>query len=153
MADPSGDIARRALSSMVEVPESSVPGAEDPVAQAEAAAGDYYRAAGAEEWAYTYENLDSETQALFTEEEWSDKNQWFADNGSVVYHIDSVERLGTSSGLVVEVSLRLTYGDGTTSTRATYFVYEDDTWKHRFGQEEYDLFMPDLSYEEFVAAQ
>lgn len=151
--DPSGEIARRALSSMVEVPDSSAPGTEDLEAQAEVAAGDYYRAAGVEDWAYTYENLDSETQSLFTEEEWSDKNQWFADNGEVIYHIESVERLGSSSGVVVEVSLRLTYGDGTTSTRATYFVYEDDTWKHRFGQEEYDLFMPALSYEEFVAAQ
>ena len=35
----------------------------------EAAAGEYYRAAGVGYWAYTYENLDFETQALFTEEE------------------------------------------------------------------------------------
>ena len=105
------------------------------------------------DWAYTYENLDSETQALFTEEEWFAKNQWFADNGSVVYHIESVERMGTGGEPTVEVTLRLTYGDGTSSVRTTYFVQEDGTWQHRFGQEEYDLFMPDLSYEEFVAAQ
>ncbi len=37
--------------------------------------------------------------------------------------------------------------------RTTYFVQEDGTWQHRFGQEEYDLFMPELSYEEFAAAQ
>ncbi len=98
-------------------------------------------------------DLDFETQSLFTREEWFLKNQWFADNGSVVYHIESVERLGTSSGIVVEVTLRLTYEDGSSSTRTTYFVYEDGEWKHRFGQEEYDLFMPDASYEEFVAAQ
>jgi hypothetical protein len=151
--DPSGDIARRALSSMVEVPDSADTGAEDPVAEAEAAAGEYYRAAGVGDWAYTYENLDSETQALFTEEEWFAKNQWFADNGSVVYHIESAERLGTSSGIVVEVSLRLTYGDGSSSTRTTYFVQEGGAWKHSFGQEEHDLFMPEASYEEFVAAQ
>jgi hypothetical protein len=138
---------------MVEVPDSSGPGAEDPEAQAEAAAGEYYRAAGVGDWAYTYENLDSETQALFTEEEWFAKNQWFADNGSVVYHIESVERMGTGGEPTVEVTLRLTYGDGTSSVRTTYFVQEDGTWQHRFGQEEYDLFMPDLSYEEFVAAQ
>ncbi len=47
----------------------------------------------------------------------------------------------------------LTYGDGTTSTRLTYFVYENGSWKHRFGEEENDLYMPDASYEEFVAAQ
>ena len=99
------------------------------------------------DWGYTYKNLDSETQALFTEEE------WLADNGPVVYYIDSVERLGTSSGVVVEVSLRLTYEDGASSTRVTYFVFEDGEWKHAIGQEERDLFMPQASYEEFVAAQ
>jgi len=122
-------------------------------AQAEEAAGDYYRAAGVEAWGYTYEHLDSETQSLFTREEWFQKNQWFANNGSVVYHIESVERLGTSSGVVVEVKLRLTYGDGSSSTRKTFFILEDDQWKHAFGQEEYDLFMPEASYEEFVAAR
>jgi hypothetical protein len=151
--DPSGDIARRALSSMVEVPDSAASGTEDLEAQAEAAAGEYYRAAGVGDWAYTYENLDSETRALFTEEEWFAKNQWFADNGSVVYHIESAERLGTSSGIVVEVTLTLTYGDGTSSTRTTYFVQESGGWKHAFGEEEYDLFMPEASFEEFVAAQ
>jgi hypothetical protein len=90
---------------------------------------------------------------LFTREEWFPKNQWFADNGSVVYHIESVERLGTSRGTVVEVTLRLTYEDGSTSTRTTYFVLEDGEWRHAFGQEGYDLFMPEASYEEFVTAQ
>ena len=90
---------------------------------------------------------------LFTRKEWFLKNQWFADNGSVVYHIESVERLGTSRGTVVEVTLRLTYEDGSTSTRTTYFVLEDGEWRHAFGQEGYDLFMPEASYEEFVTAQ
>ena len=48
---------------------------------------------------------------------------------------------------------RLTYGDGSTSSRTTYFVYEDGEWKHQSSQEEYDLFMLDASYKEFVAAQ
>ena len=60
--------------------------------------------------------------------------------------------MGTSSGLVVEVKMRLTYEDGSSSTRATYFVYEDGEWKRAFGQEEKDLFMPEASYEEFVEA-
>ena len=51
------------------------------------------------------------------------------------------------------VAVRLTYADGSTSIRNTYFVFEDGSWKHRFSQEEYDLPMPDLSYEEFIAAQ
>jgi hypothetical protein len=71
----------------------------------------------------------------------------------VVYYIESAERLSTRSGVVAEVSVRLTYEDGSTSTRKTYFVSEDGEWKHAFGQEEYDLFMPEASYEEFVAAQ
>lgn len=129
------------------------PDPEDIEAEAEVAAGEYYSAAGVENWAYTYENLDSETQSLFTRDEWFQKNQWFADNGEVVYHIDSVERLGTSGEPVVGVSLRLTYGDGSSSTRDTYFVYEGGEWKHAFGQEEQDLFMPDAAFEEFVAAQ
>jgi hypothetical protein len=33
------------------------------------------------------------------------------------------------------------------------FTYEDGEWRHRFSQEEYDLFMPDASYEEFVKVQ
>ena len=32
-------------------------------------------------------------------------------------------------------------------------VLEDGEWKHDFGQEEYDLFMPEASCGEFVAAQ
>ncbi len=122
-------------------------------AEAEAAAEEYYQAAGVGDWGYTYEHLDAETQSYFTREEWFLKNQWFADNGSVIYHIESVERLGTSSGVVVEVTLRLTYGDGSSSLRTTYFVLEGGEWKHAFGQEEYNLFMPEATYEEFVAAQ
>jgi len=33
----------------------------------------------------------------------------------------------------------LTTTDGSTSTRNTFFVYENGSWKHRFGPEEYDL--------------
>ncbi len=125
---------------------------EEMMVEAEEAAGDYYRAAGSEDWAYTYENLDSQTQSLFTREEWFQKNQWFADSGEVIYHVESVGMTGTNSEFV-GVTLTLTYEDGTSSTRDTYFVYENGSWKHRFGQEENDLFMPDLSYEEFVQAQ
>jgi hypothetical protein len=126
---------------------------EEIEAEVREAAEEYYRAVGLEDWDYTYDHLDAETKSRFTREEWFKKNQWFADNGEVIYRIESVERLGTSSGLVVGVSLRLTYEDGSSSTRSTYFVYEDGEWKHAFSQEEYDLFMPDAPYEEFVKAQ
>ena len=158
--DPSGEIARRVLSSMVSVPGSGADTAgsdytapEDPQAEAEEAAGDYYRAAGVDDWAYTYANLDSETRSMFTEEEWFQKNQWLADNGPVIYDILSAESLDTSGEPVVEVDVRLTGEDGSSSVRTTYFVYEDGMWKHRFGQQEYDLFMPGVPFDEFVAAQ
>ncbi|CAA9455827.1 MAG: Serine/threonine protein kinase PrkC, regulator of stationary phase [uncultured Rubrobacteraceae bacterium] len=128
------------------------PGTVDP-ADVEQAAGDYYRAAGVEDWDFTYDNLDSETQALFTREEWSQKNQWFADNGSVIYHIESVDVGSDPGNPLATVRLKITQDDGSASTRTTYFVYEDGAWKHRFGQEEMDLFMPEASYEEFVRAR
>ncbi len=71
----------------------------------------------------------------------------------MVYPVESAERLSTSSGLVVEVTLRLTYDDGSSSMRTTYFVLEVGEWKHAFGREEYDLFMPEASYAKFVAVQ
>jgi hypothetical protein len=38
-------------------------------------------------------------------------------------------------------------------SRNTYFLQEGGSWKHRFTQEEKDIFMPRLPYEEFVEAQ
>jgi hypothetical protein len=35
----------------------------------------------------------------------------------------------------------------------SHTLLEDGEWKHAFGQEEYDLFMPEATYAEFVAAQ
>ena len=131
---------------------SSAPSAEEAVAGAEEAAEAYYEAAGLEDWGYTYENLDAETQSRFTRDEWIQKNEWFADNGEVIYNIESVDQVGTSTEYLA-VTLTLTYEDGSSSSRTTYFVYEDGEWKHRFGQEENDLFMPDAPYEQFVEAQ
>jgi hypothetical protein len=114
---------------------------------------DYYLAAGAEDWEYTYDNLDSQTQSMFTDEEWSRKNQWFWDSNPTVYHILSIESDGYSEGSVAEVEVRITGEDGSSWTRTTYFVKEDGGWKHRFSEEETDLFMPDATFEEFVEAQ
>lgn len=121
--------------------------------EAEAAAGEYYRAVGVGDWGYTYEDLDSTTRSRFTRDEWFQKNEYLAGDGSTIYYLDSVNRLSGSGEPTVEVTVILTFSDGSTSTRNTYFVYEDDSWKHRFSQEEYDLLMPDASYEEFVQAQ
>jgi hypothetical protein len=123
-------------------------------AEVEEAAEDYYRAAGVGDWGYTYDHLDSETRSLFTREEWSQKNQWFLENAPAIYHIEGVNPDEASQEEpLAEVSVRLTGEDGSSSIRTTYFVREDGEWKHRFGQEEMDLFMPDASYEEFVQVQ
>jgi hypothetical protein len=116
------------------------------------AAEAYYQAVSSGDWAFTYNNLDSQTRSLYTEDEWFAKNQWFADNGSVTFDILSVDLDSSSPEPIADVSVGLTYADGTSSTRLTYFVYENGSWKHRFGEEENDLYMPDASYEEFVAA-
>ncbi len=126
---------------------------EEIEADAEEAAEDYYRAVGVGDWRYTYDHLDSSTQSRFTRDEWFKKNQWYAGNGSVIFYIESVQRQDGTSEPIVEVTVRLTFEDGSTSIRNTFFVYEDGSWKHRFSQEEYDLYMPDASYEEFVEAQ
>jgi hypothetical protein len=114
---------------------------------------DYYQAVDREDWAYTYQNLDSQTRAMFTEEEWYLKNQWFADTNGLELATMDVAVNGSASDPVVSVTVYMTFKDGTSLDRDTFFVYEDGVWKHRFGQEEIALFMPEASFEEFVAAQ
>lgn len=126
---------------------------DDLSAEAEEAAGNYYRASGVEDWDYTYDNLDSETQSGFTREEWSQKNQWFADQGETIYNIESVDMNGISEKPSAEVAVRLTGEDGSSSIRTTYFVLENGEWKHRFGQEEIDLFGPGVPFDEWVDVQ
>ncbi len=88
----------------------------------------------------------------FTREEWSQKNQWFANNGKVTYNIESVDLDKTAQKPLAKVAVRLTGEDVSSSIRNTYFVFEDGSWKHRFTQEEKNLYKPDLSYEDFVEA-
>jgi hypothetical protein len=115
---------------------------------------DYYQAVDREDWGYTYQNLDSQTQAAFDKEEWYLKNQWFADNeGLELATIDVSVDGSASSDPVVGVSVYRTFKDGTSIDRDTFFVYEDGTWKHRLSEVEIGFFMPDTSFEEFVAAQ
>lgn len=158
--DPSGEIAKRILSSIVLMPGSGADdtgsdytASDDLQAGAEEAAGDYYRAAGIEDWTYTYENLDSETQSLFAKDEWFLKNQWFRSKEPVIYNILSVEPQDTSGDPIAEASVQITGEDGSSSIRTTYFVLENGTWKHRFGEEETGLFMPGVPFDEFVLAQ
>lgn len=168
MADYGKENVKQALSTVVEV-RGEVPGTseefsettesgstaplgDDFIADAEEAAEDYYQAAGMEDWEYTYEHLDSETQSMFTLEEWSQKNQYYWELNSITYDILSVEVVPNSEELLTEVVVRITGEDGSSFIRTTYWVQEDGEWLHRFSQEEIDLFMPHLSYEEFVEA-
>jgi hypothetical protein len=117
------------------------------------AAEDYYQAVDQENWAYTYDNLDSQTRSMFTEEEWYAKNQWYAENEGLELSTINVVVNGPTSEPVVSVTIYRTFEDGTSITRDTLFVSEGGLWKHRFSQEEIGIFMPGVPYEEFVAAQ
>jgi hypothetical protein len=114
---------------------------------------DYYWAVDREDWAYTYQNLDSRTRSMFSPKEWSLKNQWFADNEGLELSTVDVQVNDSPSDSVVSVTVYRTFEDGTSIVRTTYFVYENGTWKHRFSGEEIEIFMPGASYQEFVAAQ
>ena len=107
--------------------------------QVRTAAEAYYEAAAVRDWGYTYDHLDSETRSAFTEDEWFAKNDWLADNGEVTYTIQSIE-MDDPDESIANVAVLLTFEDGSTSLRTTYFVYEDGAWRHRFGSEEYELF-------------
>ncbi len=117
------------------------------------AAEDYYQAVDREDWAYTYENLDSQTRALFAEDEWYLKNQFFADKEGLELASMDVVVNGSPSDAEVGVTVYRTFKNGTSITRETLFVSEEGAWKHRFTQEEIDIFMPGVPYEEFVAVQ
>jgi hypothetical protein len=143
------------LSTMVLVPQTEKPNNKNSAgseADLRRAVEDYYRAVDRQDWNYTYDNLDSQTRQRFTRNEWTQKNQYLA-------NVDPLERstpqiaseVSTSSP--VEVTLTQTFRSGTTGSRTTYFVWEGGSWKHRLSQEEYDLFMADASYEDFVRAK
>ncbi|QIN82782.1 hypothetical protein GBA63_09065 [Rubrobacter tropicus] len=124
------------------------PGGEDEVREA---VEQYYYAVDYESWDTTYYNLDAESKALFTEEEWIAKNRWYAeieglelDSMSVDVTMDGEER--------AEVTVDRTFADGTSITRDTVFVWEG-YWRHHLTEEEKEIFMPGVPYEEFVEAQ
>ncbi len=129
-------------------PTESPDASETEVAEA---TEDYYQAVDREDWAYTYANLDYSTRALFTEEEWYAKNQYFADvEGLELASMDVVVN-DPASAPEVGVTVYRTFKDGTSIDRYTLFVLEDGAWKHRFTEEEIGIFEPGVPYEEFVA--
>ncbi len=119
---------------------------------------DYYWAVDREDWAYTYKNLASQTRGLFTsEDEWTQKNKWFAQNyPDELRDMKVVVKLSSSKlveGVTADVTVNRTFKNGTYVPRETKFVYEGDSWKHLFLQDEIELFKPKTSFEEFVKAQ
>jgi hypothetical protein len=147
-ASSSASAAQTASSSVsaAQVP----PGSETELIEA---AEDYYQAVAQEDWAYTYDNLDSQTRNMFTEEEWHAKNEWYADNEGLELSTINVVVNGPTSEPVVSVTIYRKFTDGTSITRDTLFASEGELWKHRFSQEEIGIFMPGVPYEKFVAAQ
>ena len=107
---------------------------------------DYYEAVARGDWDYTYTNLDSQSRQMFTREEWSLKNQYFANNGSLTLSSFDITEISPSQ---TEATVSL----GPPFSRGTYFVYEDASWKHRLSGEEINLFMPGVPFEDFVKAQ
>jgi hypothetical protein len=101
-----------------------------------AAAQDYYAAAAAGNYTYTYSNLSAVSQSLFTEDEWITYNTNVGSDAGT-YNINSVEMVDDSTA---EVQLTITAADGSSSERTTQFVLENGSWKHELTPEEYDLF-------------
>jgi hypothetical protein len=90
---------------------------------------------------------------MFDEEEWYLKNLWFADTEGLELATMDVSVNGSPSDSVVSVNIYRTFEDGTDIDRETFFVFEDEVWKHRFAEEEMGFFIPEASFEEFVASQ
>ena len=114
----------------------------------EEATRDYYEAVDRQDWAYTWESLDSGTRDLFSgQEEWREKNQNDADTNPLELDTMDVE-VSMSGDEEAEVSVYRSFEDGTTLERTTEFVLEDGSWKHRFTDEEIEMFEPGVPLEE-----
>jgi hypothetical protein len=117
-----------------------------------AAVTDYYKAVDRQDWNYTYDNLDSQTKQKYTRDEYVQKNRYLDNIDPLAQSSPSiVSEVSTSSP--VKVELTQTFRSGLTKSRTTYFVWEDGAWKHRFSQQDDDIFLPDASYGEFVRAK
>lgn len=113
--------------------EQAAESAED---QALEAAQEYYAAAAAGNYNYTYDALTSAAQGQFSEEEWVSANAALGSDAGT-YSIDSVDMVDDSTA---DVYLTITSADGTSSERFTQFVLEGASWKHELTQNEYALF-------------
>jgi hypothetical protein len=105
-----------------------------------------------QDWDYANDNLDSQTKQKYTRDEYVQKNRYLANVDPVARSSPEIaSKVSTSSP--VEVKLTQTFRSGSTKSRTTYFVWEDGAWKHRFSQQDDDIFLPNASYDEFVRAK
>ena len=111
---------------------------------------DYYAAVDRQDWNYTYDELDSQTKQRYTRNEYVQKNRYLASVDPLAQSSPEVTS-EVSSSSPVEVTLNQTFRSGATRSRLTYFVWEDGAWKHRFSEQDDAIFLPDTSYDEFVA--
>jgi hypothetical protein len=114
------------------------------------AVDDYYAAVDRQDWDYTYDNLDSQTKQRYTRDEYVQKNRYLASVDPLAQSSPEIAS-EVSSSSPVEVTLNQTFASGATRSRLTYFVLEDGAWKHQFSQQDDAIFLPDASYDEFVA--
>ena len=110
--------------------------AESPEDQALEAAQEYYAAAAAGNYSYTYDALTFAAKSQFSEEYWVAANTALGSDAGI-YRIDSTNAVDDST---VDVYLTITTADGSSSERATQFVLENGIWKHELTQSEYELF-------------
>lgn len=104
--------------------------------QALEAAQDYYAAAAAGNYNYTYDALSSASQSQFSQEYWVAANTALGSDAGI-YHIDATNVVDDST---VVVYLTITSADGSSSERTTQFILENGSWKHDLTQTEYELF-------------
>jgi hypothetical protein len=131
-----GSRATPGSSAQTSRPETTQPAVEP---QVRVAAEAYYQAVEAEDWGYTYDHLDSETQSAYARDEWFAINEWGATNSPATFTVQNVDMDDSSPRTLANVTVVLTLEDGSTSIRNTFFVYEDGSWKHRFSAEEYEI--------------
>jgi|SRR5215210_127492 len=117
----------------VSEPQQDAEGTEE---QALEAAQDYYEAAAAGNYTYTYDALSSASQSQFTEEEWVAANTALVTDVGI-YNINATNVVDDST---VVVYLTITSADGSSAERTTRFVLENGIWKHDLTQTEYELF-------------
>jgi hypothetical protein len=154
-SQPSDDPSNATSGTTSPPPGATVVPAEDSKLEDElrAAVTDYYKAVDRQDWGYTYDELDSQTQQRYTRDEYIQKNQYLARVDPLVQSSPRIVSSDISPSTVVEVTLTQTFSSGATRSRQTFFVYEDGSWKHRFSPEDDAIFLPGTSYEEFVRAK